>query len=80
MAIKKSKKLKANVNESSKHKLQENVCSNLKAVYFSKDEASIKRFIENFSEFFIKVNCLVSFNNFFSWLLNQETKKLLLMN
>lgn len=59
MSIKKSpKKTKkgTNVTELSKHQLQENVCSNLKAVYFSKDEAAIKRFVENFSEFFVKVS------------------------
>lgn len=58
MAVKKSpKKTKkgTTVTEMSMHKLQENVCSNLKAVYFSKDEAAIKRFVENFSEFFLKV-------------------------
>lgn len=39
-----------------KHAIQTNICSNLKAVFFSKDEASIKRSVQHISELFIKVS------------------------
>lgn len=47
-----------------KHAIQTNICSNLKAVFFSKDEASIKRSVQHISELFIKVYNLFFFIKF----------------
>lgn len=70
------KKRKA-INLVEKHTIQTNVCSSLKAVFFSKDEASIKRSVQHLSELFTQVKHLLEnyydFLNVFRFLSRKTT-------
>lgn len=59
-----SKKRKSSIKLIEKHAVQTNICSNLKAVFFSKDEASIKRSVQHMLELFKKVYNLLFYFKF----------------